>query len=73
MALSLSLVSLSFTGPAIAAMRPALATRAVHAPSMMLDSTFQLLADAILLPDAAPAVAAAAPAAAAAAEPGWFD
>ena len=53
-------------------LRPAIHARAASSPSMLLDgSTFQLLADAILLPDAQ--ATAAAQAAAAAAEPGWFD
>ena len=73
MFLSLLCTTMAF-GPVHMAsrLRPAIHARAASSPSMLLDgSTFQLLADAILLPDAQ--ATAAAQAAAAAAEPGWFD
>jgi len=73
--LAITTATLSF-GPANMAMRPAIGAARVasQGPSMALDaSTFQLIADAILLPDAETTSAATTAAAAAAAEPGWFD
>ena len=79
--LALALSSMAFGPGAPLAMRPAVAMRPAQSAAMLLDGgSFQLLADAILLPDAqstaaaaAAAQAAATAAAAAPAEPGLFD